>query len=222
MDLRLDSKRARVTGSTASVGYAIAEGLAQEGAEVIVNGRSAERVAEVAGSEISGDANGLGTCLFVYGSDKESTLETTLLVWDCLPIGRLGLPPLPDSILPTIGAPRQLAANRGLQEHRKNQPLQFPVHCPQVHAFQHHLERHTFVFDWASRMDRSRDRATFGVDTDSSRTPSKQDQAEHTKRWLKPGHHTRYQSNPRLAALDSKLCHYNERERLNSHVNGHS
>ena len=50
MDLRLDGKRALVTGSTAGIGYAIAEGLAQEGAEVIVNGRSAERVAEVAGA----------------------------------------------------------------------------------------------------------------------------------------------------------------------------
>ena len=50
MDLRLDGKRALVTGSTAGIGYAIAEGLAQEGAEVIVNGRSADRVAEVAGA----------------------------------------------------------------------------------------------------------------------------------------------------------------------------
>ncbi len=48
MDLRLDGKRALVTGSTAGIGYAIAEGLAQEGAKVIVNGRSADRVAEAA------------------------------------------------------------------------------------------------------------------------------------------------------------------------------
>src|SRR5262249_33319976 len=47
MDLRLNGKRALVTGSTAGIGYAIAEGLAQEGAEVIVNGRNAERVAKV-------------------------------------------------------------------------------------------------------------------------------------------------------------------------------
>ena len=53
MDLRLDGKRALVTGSTAGIGYAIAEGLAHEGAEVIVNGRSAERVAEVAGHKQS-------------------------------------------------------------------------------------------------------------------------------------------------------------------------
>ena len=46
MDLRLDDKRALVTGSTRGIGYAIAEGLAQEGAEVTINGRSAERVAE--------------------------------------------------------------------------------------------------------------------------------------------------------------------------------
>ena len=50
MDLCLDGKRALVTGSTAGIGYAIAEGLAQEGADVIVNGRSAERVAEAAGA----------------------------------------------------------------------------------------------------------------------------------------------------------------------------
>jgi NAD(P)-dependent dehydrogenase (short-subunit alcohol dehydrogenase family) len=36
MDLQLDGKRALITGSTAGIGYAIAEGLAQEGAEVIV------------------------------------------------------------------------------------------------------------------------------------------------------------------------------------------
>jgi NAD(P)-dependent dehydrogenase (short-subunit alcohol dehydrogenase family) len=48
MDLRLDGKRALVTGSTAGIGYAIAEGLAQEGAEVIVNGRSAKRVLQAA------------------------------------------------------------------------------------------------------------------------------------------------------------------------------
>jgi NAD(P)-dependent dehydrogenase (short-subunit alcohol dehydrogenase family) len=48
MDLRLNGKRALVTGSTAGIGYAIAEGLAQEGAEVIVNGRRANRTLEAA------------------------------------------------------------------------------------------------------------------------------------------------------------------------------
>jgi NAD(P)-dependent dehydrogenase (short-subunit alcohol dehydrogenase family) len=50
MDLRLDGKRALVTGSTAGIGFAIAEGLAREGAEVIVNGRRAERVAKAVGA----------------------------------------------------------------------------------------------------------------------------------------------------------------------------
>ena len=40
MDLQLDGKRAFVTGSTAGIGYAIAEALASEGANVIVNGRT--------------------------------------------------------------------------------------------------------------------------------------------------------------------------------------
>jgi len=44
MDLQLNGKRAFVTGSTAGIGYAIAEGLLREGAHVIVNGRTSARV----------------------------------------------------------------------------------------------------------------------------------------------------------------------------------
>src|SRR6186713_2976876 len=40
MDLKLAGKRALVSGSTAGIGYAIAETLAAEGARVIVNGRA--------------------------------------------------------------------------------------------------------------------------------------------------------------------------------------
>jgi NAD(P)-dependent dehydrogenase (short-subunit alcohol dehydrogenase family) len=68
MDLRLDGKRALVTGSTAGIGFAIAKGLAQEGAEVIVNGRTAGRVAEAVealnaetGGKAAGAVADLGT-----------------------------------------------------------------------------------------------------------------------------------------------------------------
>jgi NAD(P)-dependent dehydrogenase (short-subunit alcohol dehydrogenase family) len=44
MDLELRGRRALVTGSTAGIGFAIAVGLAKEGAQVIVNGRTRERV----------------------------------------------------------------------------------------------------------------------------------------------------------------------------------
>lgn len=40
MDLKLSGKTALVSGSTAGIGYATAASLAQEGAEVIINGRS--------------------------------------------------------------------------------------------------------------------------------------------------------------------------------------
>jgi NAD(P)-dependent dehydrogenase (short-subunit alcohol dehydrogenase family) len=46
MDLQLVDKRAVVTGSTAGIGFAIAEALAKEGATVIVNGRTERRVNE--------------------------------------------------------------------------------------------------------------------------------------------------------------------------------
>ena len=48
MDLQLSKKTALVTGSTAGIGLAIAKTLAQEGVEVILNGRSKERVETVA------------------------------------------------------------------------------------------------------------------------------------------------------------------------------
>src|SRR3954465_4587105 len=48
MDLLLTNKTALVTGSTAGIGFAIASLLAQEGAAVVVNGRSQGRVEEAA------------------------------------------------------------------------------------------------------------------------------------------------------------------------------
>jgi NAD(P)-dependent dehydrogenase (short-subunit alcohol dehydrogenase family) len=45
MDLKLSGKSALVTGSTAGIGFAIASALAEEGAHMIVNGRTEERVA---------------------------------------------------------------------------------------------------------------------------------------------------------------------------------
>jgi len=44
MDLQLKNKKALITGSTAGIGYSIAKALANEGAEVYINGRTTERV----------------------------------------------------------------------------------------------------------------------------------------------------------------------------------
>src|ERR1700732_2400469 len=68
MNLQLDGKLALVTGSTAGIGYAIAEALAREGARVIVNGRTEQAVVEAAGAlaastggHVTGFAGDLGT-----------------------------------------------------------------------------------------------------------------------------------------------------------------
>lgn len=62
MDLELRNRRALVTGSTLGIGFAIARGLAAEGAHVVVNGRKSESVdkalarirQEVPGAQVEG------------------------------------------------------------------------------------------------------------------------------------------------------------------------
>ncbi len=68
MDLGLKGKQALVTGSTAGIGLAVARALAEEGAQVTINGRTAERVRaaltmlerEVPGARVAGVAADLG------------------------------------------------------------------------------------------------------------------------------------------------------------------
>ena len=54
MDLDLTGKTALVTGSTRGIGLATAIGLAQMGAEVIVNGRETAAVAEAMAKDQAG------------------------------------------------------------------------------------------------------------------------------------------------------------------------
>ena len=64
MNLQLEGKRALVTGSTAGIGFAIAEALVNEGASVIVNGRTQKRVDEAIAKlkgKVEGIAADLGT-----------------------------------------------------------------------------------------------------------------------------------------------------------------
>jgi hypothetical protein len=62
MDLKLRGKKALVTGSTAGIGFAIAQALAAEGAQVVVNGRTRERVEEAV-RRIGGAARGVAADL---------------------------------------------------------------------------------------------------------------------------------------------------------------
>jgi len=59
MDLKLTGKLAVITGSTAGIGRAIAETLAAQGAKVIINGRTQDKVERVA-QEISAQGQAFG------------------------------------------------------------------------------------------------------------------------------------------------------------------
>jgi NAD(P)-dependent dehydrogenase (short-subunit alcohol dehydrogenase family) len=81
MDLQIEGKRALVTGSTAGIGLAAAKGLAREGAVVVVNGRTPERVdraveevrAAAPEAEVTGVAADLGSA------------EGCARVWEAVP-----------------------------------------------------------------------------------------------------------------------------------------
>lgn len=59
MDLGLKNKLALVTGSTAGIGFAIARGLLEEGAQVVINGRTQQRVDEAV-ARLKSAGNALG------------------------------------------------------------------------------------------------------------------------------------------------------------------
>jgi NAD(P)-dependent dehydrogenase (short-subunit alcohol dehydrogenase family) len=85
MDLQLKDKRAIVTGSTAGIGFAIAEALAAEGAAVVVNGRTEERVEAAAGkirkshvgakvSGVAADVSSAGGCAKLVDAAPEADI----------------------------------------------------------------------------------------------------------------------------------------------------
>jgi NAD(P)-dependent dehydrogenase (short-subunit alcohol dehydrogenase family) len=78
VDLRLSNKLVLVSGSTAGIGYAIAESLAREGAHVIVNGRSKDsveaalaRLRDESNCTLFGFAGDLGTAEAAYEVARE-------------------------------------------------------------------------------------------------------------------------------------------------------
>src|SRR5215469_9577634 len=79
MDLQLRGKRALVTGSTAGIGLAAATGLFREGASVVINGRTRERVeravATVQAAGGVGAVSGIAADLATAGGVAELTRQ---------------------------------------------------------------------------------------------------------------------------------------------------
>lgn len=81
MDLKLTDKVALVTGSTAGIGFAIAQVLAAEGAHVYVNGRTQERVdaAVVAIRSRSGKVDGIAADFSTLAGAEDVIAELPVL-----------------------------------------------------------------------------------------------------------------------------------------------
>lgn len=102
MDLQLRGKRALVTGSTAGIGLAAATGLYREGASVVVNGRTPQRVEEAVqkvrreggdSGEVSGIAADLSTAAGVAGLVRQlpdvDILVNNLGIFEPKPFGEI-------------------------------------------------------------------------------------------------------------------------------------
>jgi NAD(P)-dependent dehydrogenase (short-subunit alcohol dehydrogenase family) len=99
MDLGLEDKRALVTGSTAGIGFATAQALAREGAQVIINGRTPARVdaalallrGAVPGARVSGTAadvaNARGCCELIEAHPEVDVLVNNMGVFEPKPFG---------------------------------------------------------------------------------------------------------------------------------------
>lgn len=93
MDLQLKDKLVLVTGSTAGIGKATAEAFLAEGAEVIVNGRTEEKVQSVV-EELSrhGNVHGIAADLsapeesmaLVEKPLKSGSLMSSSIIWASL------------------------------------------------------------------------------------------------------------------------------------------
>lgn len=80
MNLQLTGKKALVTGSTAGIGYAIAKGLAAEGAAVILNGRKDSAVDEAVKAIKEETGNESITGVAADFSKKDDILQLLLKV----------------------------------------------------------------------------------------------------------------------------------------------
>jgi len=76
MNLQLDNRLALVTGSTAGIGFAIAEALAAEGARVIVNGRTQKGV----DSAVAAIATSTGKTALGFAGDLSTAVAAETVV----------------------------------------------------------------------------------------------------------------------------------------------
>lgn len=100
MDLHLTGKRAFISGSTQGIGYAIARGLLREGAEIVINGRDADKLQDAVGALQAEFPEGAvsGHAADFADADQVATLLDSLSRIDILVnnVGLFGLSPFAD------------------------------------------------------------------------------------------------------------------------------
>ena len=73
----LEGRRALITGSSQGIGLALAKGLAEHGAAVVLNGRDRSRI-EAAAATLSGAGHAVSTAVFDVTSADEQFAEDPL------------------------------------------------------------------------------------------------------------------------------------------------
>jgi NAD(P)-dependent dehydrogenase (short-subunit alcohol dehydrogenase family) len=91
MKIELEGRKAVVTGSTAGIGFAVAEGLARAGASVVINGRGEQRVAAALRNlrERVPNANFAGVAADLSTAEGSATLVAQVVDADIL-VNNLG------------------------------------------------------------------------------------------------------------------------------------
>ena len=120
----LSGKTALITGSSQGIGYALAEGLAKAGAQIILNGRNAAKL-EKAASALGAKALAFNVTDHAAVRMAVDGFDTATTRWDVATWGRIPREPCDPSF---SESPSSFASIGRCVETRTEDRLDFPLH----------------------------------------------------------------------------------------------